>query len=60
MGYTVNRASTAGFNPSISVYGIVILPAPFQAYSSNEKQTLVDFVRAGGKLVMLGELGGYG
>ncbi|MBC7320459.1 hypothetical protein H5T89_07415 [bacterium] len=60
MGYTVNRASTAGFNPSISVYGIVILPAPFQAYSSSEKQAIVDFVKAGGKLIMLGEYGSYG
>lgn len=60
MGYTVNQASTAGFNPSISVYGIVILPAPFQAYSTTEKQALVDFVKAGGKLVILGEWGGYG
>lgn len=60
MGYTVNRASTSGFNPSISVYGVVILPAPFQAYTSSEKQALVDFVKAGGKLLMMGEWGGYG
>lgn len=60
MGYTVNKASTAGFNPSISVYGVVILPAPFQAYSPSEKQAIVDFVKAGGKLLMMGEWGGYG
>jgi len=60
MGYTVNRASTSGFSPSISVYGIVILPAPFDAYTSSETQALVDFVRAGGKLIILGEWGGYG
>jgi hypothetical protein len=60
MGYTVNKASTAGFSPSISVYGIVILPAPFDAYTSSETQAMVDFVRAGGKLIILGEYGSYG
>ncbi|MCX7795567.1 MAG: GldG family protein [bacterium] len=59
MGYTVNKASTAGFNPSISVYGVVILPAPSQAYSSTEKQAIVDFVKAGGKLLMFGEWGAF-
>jgi hypothetical protein len=60
MGYTVNLASVAGFNPSISNYGIVLLPAPFQPYSDSETQALVSFVNAGGKLIMQGEWCPYG
>ncbi len=59
MGYTVKLASTAGFSPSISTYGIVILPAPFQAYTNDETQALVNFVKNGGKLIMMGDWGGY-
>ena len=60
MGYTVSLASIAGFNPSISNYGIVLLPAPFSSYSNSETQALVSFVNAGGKLIMQGEWYSYG
>jgi len=59
MGYTVKLASEVGFTPSISTYGIIILAAPFQAYTSNETQALVNFVNNGGKLIMMGDWGGY-
>lgn len=60
MGYTVKLASQAGFSPLLSTYSTVLLPAPFQAYTSGEIQALVDFVRNGGKAILLGEWGGYG
>jgi len=60
MGYTVKLASEVGLAPSISTYGIVILAAPLQAYTSNETQALVKFVKDGGKLIMMGEYGSYG
>jgi len=60
MGYTVSLASVAGFNPSISNYGIVLLPAPFLPYSDSETQALVSFVNAGGKLIIQGEWHSYG
>lgn len=59
MGYTVKLASEAGFNPSLFTYRTVLLPAPFQAYTSEETQALTNFVRSGGKVIMLGEYGGY-
>lgn len=60
MGYTVKFASQAGFNPSLLTYSTVLLPAPFQAYTSGEIQTLVGFVNSGGKIIMFGEWSGYG
>lgn len=60
MGYTVKLASSAGFSPSTSTYRTVILPAPFDAYTNSETQALVNFVKSGGKLIMLGEWSSYG
>jgi len=59
MGYGVKLASEVGLAPSVPTYSIVILATPSQGYNSSETQALVNFVENGGKLIMMGDWGGY-
>ncbi|MGC9383902.1 MAG: hypothetical protein ACP5D6_04795 [Kosmotogaceae bacterium] len=55
--HTVDFTSDVGFYPEN--YDILMLPAPFDPYTSAEKNRIYSFLQNGGTLAAMGEHGGF-
>lgn len=58
-GFTVQTATTPTL-PSLDTIDILVIPSPSLTYSDSEINQIINFVKAGKKLIVSGEWGGFG